>query len=145
MTTKIYLASRYSNHPYLREVRELLEKTYDCKVTSRWIDGHLDMGDAKKNSFTPEYLNANPQECAVYAEHDLQDITDADIVISFTGEGGKGGRHIEFGYAFATGKELIIIGPRENVFHTLPSVIQFESLARFLVFADQGYWALKQR
>jgi hypothetical protein len=30
-----------------------------------------------------------------------------------------GGRHVEFGLALAQGKRVIIVGPRENVFHYL--------------------------
>lgn len=56
--------------------------------------------------------------------HDLEDLRAADTVISFTDEkgGGKGGRHVEFGVALALEKRLILVGPRENVFHTLPEI-----------------------
>jgi hypothetical protein len=43
--------------------------------------------------------------------------------MSFTSAGGgKGGRHVEYGLALGLGKRLIICGPRENIFHTLPQV-----------------------
>ncbi len=32
----------------------------------------------------------------------------------------RGGRHVEAGYALAKGKYLVLVGPRENVFYSLP-------------------------
>ena len=47
----------------------------------------------------------------------------ADAVIIFTEIPNTilatGGRHVEFGLALAQGKRVIIVGPRENVFHYL--------------------------
>ena len=47
----------------------------------------------------------------------------ADTVIIFTEIPNTilatGGRHVEFGLALAQGKRVIIVGPRENVFHYL--------------------------
>lgn len=116
----IYLAARYSRNPEMREVRDRLE-VLGHKVTSAWIDNH---GGELEKSFTPERLAAEPEFCARFAEVDVGDLLAAEIVVSFTGNGGggKGGRHVEFGLAVATCKRLIIVGPRENVFHCLPQV-----------------------
>lgn len=38
------------------------------------------------------------------------------------GRASRGGRHVEFGMALALGKRVIVVGPRENVFHLLPEV-----------------------
>ena len=47
----------------------------------------------------------------------------ADGVIVFTGMPNSvlatGGSHVEFGLALAQGKRVIVVGPRENVFHYL--------------------------
>ena len=51
-------------------------------------------------------------------------------MVSFTeGGGGKGGRHVEFGLGLAQGKRMIIVGPREHVFHTADGVEQFDTWA----------------
>jgi hypothetical protein len=121
MNKKIYLAARYSRHPEMREVRDWLEEQ-GHKVTSRWIDCHSDIVGDFTSSFTQDFLNANPDRCAPLGQHDLDDLDEADWVISFTGGGLKGGRHVELGYALARGKRLFVVGPRENVFHTLPAV-----------------------
>ena len=55
----------------------------------------------------------------------------SDCIMSFssTGDGsGRGGRHVEFGIAVAQGMYLIVVGRRENVFHHLPDVRQFDDL-----------------
>lgn len=123
---KIYLAARYSRHPEMREHREWLEEL-GHKVTSRWIDCHTDVVGDFTSSFTQEFLNAQPKLSAPLGQHDLDDLDEADSVISFTGGGLKGGRHVELGYALARGKRLLVVGPRENVFHTLPVVEHFDT------------------
>lgn len=138
---KVYLASRYSSHPEMRVVRTYLER-FGITVTSRWIDCHPEApGQAlgpHEDSCTVERLNAAPETCEVFARHDAEDIAVADTVISFTeGGGGKGGRHVEFGMAWALGKRLIIVGPRENVFHTFPEIMVFpDTQAMLLAIAD---------
>lgn len=119
-TKKVYLAARYSRNPEMREVRDRLVAA-GHQVTSRWIDNH---GGELEESFTPEALSANPSFCAKYGMDDVEDLEAADVVVSFTGKGGggKGGRHVEFGMAYSLGKPCILIGPRENIFHCLPTV-----------------------
>lgn len=123
---KIYLAARYSRAVEMQQVRDwLAERGHE--VTSRWIDHH---GGKYLGSFTVEQLNDDPEYCAHIARVDLNDLAAADVVISFTGRGGKGGRHVEFGLAVARGKRLIVVGPREHVFHTLSEVHHFETWVR---------------
>ncbi len=59
------------------------------------------------------------------AQEDMDDVQAADALIAFTeprrGEG-AGGRHVELGMALAWGKRLLVVGPREHLFHTLPSI-----------------------
>jgi hypothetical protein len=118
--TPVYLAARYSRHPEMQGVRDVLEGI-GYRVTSRWIDQH---GGKYPTSFTPEILNSDPAYCGAVGQHDIEDVEAADIVISFTDAtgGGKGGRHVEFGLALGLGKRVILVGPREHIFHTLPQV-----------------------
>lgn len=125
----VYLAARYSRNPEMRGVRDVLTPL-GYTVTSRWIDQH---GGDQLESATLAQLNTNPAGCAVYGVHDVEDVQAADLVISFTGgEGGKGGRHVEFGLAVALGKDLVVVGPREHIFHTLPQVRQYDTWADFV-------------
>lgn len=122
MSSSIYLAARYSRHPEMRGVRDVLT-AIGHTVTSRWIDMH---GGKYPTSFTPEILNDDPAYCGELGQHDVEDVTRADTCISFTsGGGGKGGRHVEFGLALGLGKRVIVVGPREHIFHTLPQVEHF--------------------
>ena len=124
----VYLASRYSRHDEMQGVRDVLEGLYGVEVTSRWIDCHTDVVGDYTASFTVEFLNTSPDLSAPLGQHDLDDLDRADTVISFTcGSGGKGGRHVEFGYGLAKGKRMIVVGPREHVFHTLPQVEVYAS------------------
>lgn len=119
---KVYLASRYSRNAEMRGVRDVLEAAFGYEITSRWIDLHPDVVGDFSESFDTDVLNKTPELCAPLGQHDLDDIDRSDCVISFTGNGGKGGRHVEFGYALARGKKLFVVGPREHIFHTHPSV-----------------------
>lgn len=126
---KIYLAARYSRHPEMREVRAILE-AHGFTITSRWID----TGDDGTPEFNSNYLNSEPWFCAEYSRADVDDLTAADYVVSYTGNGGggRGGRHVEFGLAMGLRKRLVIVGPRENIFHCLPEVLVVEDTAGLL-------------
>ena len=112
---KIYLAARYERRAEMAGYGAELE-AMGHEITSRWISGSHD-----------------PMiRWARFAEEDIEDITRADAVVSFTenlshGLSGRGGRHVEFGVAIALGKQLIVVGCRENVFHHLGMVYYYET------------------
>lgn len=108
---KIYLAARYSQHPDLKILRSQLENL-GHSVTSSW----LDIGG---KSFTLEELENESDRCSIRGQADLDDVVEADCLIFVSSQGGKGGRHVEYGIALGLGKRIIILGHRENVFHTL--------------------------
>jgi hypothetical protein len=114
---RVYLAAQYERHPEMRHYREMLDKL-GIKVTSRWIDAH---GGQLTEALGEAELNADPNRGIPFALIDIEDIHAADTMISFTGAG-RGGRHVEFGIAWANNKRLILVGSREHVFHTLPGV-----------------------
>jgi nucleoside 2-deoxyribosyltransferase len=111
----IYLAATYGQMIEMREVAEKL-KAAGHTVTSRWINGDEE-GMSRERA----------------ALMDIADIDYADTIMAFTlpphTAHTGGGRHVEFGYAFATGKRLIIVGEKgEHVFHYLPNVEHFNAL-----------------
>jgi hypothetical protein len=131
---KVYLAARYSRHNEMQGVRDVLSALYGIETTARWIDCHTDVVGDFTSSFTVEFLNQYPEKCAPLGQHDVDDLMAADTVISFTSnDGGKGGRHVEFGMAVALRKRLIVIGPREHVFHTLSAVEWFPDWPHFVM------------
>lgn len=125
----VYLAARYSRHPEMRRVRDELA-ALGYVVTSRWIDQH---NGALPDSLDQTALNTEAERAALFAQADLDDLAHADTVISFTTPqgGGKGGRHVEFGVALGWGKHVVLVGPRENIFHTLPGLEQYDSWEAF--------------
>ena len=140
----VYLAARYSRNAEMRVVRDALAHL-DITVTSRWIDLHPDIVGNHEESKGDEALNASPEECAPLAGHDLDDLEQADWMVNFTGLGGRrGGRHVEFGYALARGKRLFVVGPREHVFHTLPTVEHFPTWAAFAVWLGTSDWSMRR-
>lgn len=122
---KIYLAAHYGRRQELVEkTKQLLELAHS--VTSRWLDGSHQL---PHDSTESEILHLRAQ----WATIDLEDIFQADILVCFTeqqpytGHPGSGGRHVEFGYALALGLYLIIVGPRESVFHCHSGTVQFDN------------------
>jgi hypothetical protein len=118
MGHRIYLAAAYERNDEMRGVRDVLV-ALGYEVTSRWIDQNL---SGQTEAAGAEELAAAPAAYVKFAHKDMDDLHAADTVISFTGAPGRGGHHIEFGLAIAYGKRLVIVGPRENVFHSLPEV-----------------------
>ncbi|XUM19785.1 hypothetical protein ACRAVF_19150 [Bradyrhizobium oligotrophicum S58] len=120
---KVYLAARFGERP-LMEVHADRIKAAGIEVTASWVYGEED-------GLTREDI----------ATLDLNDVDRCDTLISFTHPRGKlmtagGGRHVEFGYALAKGKRMVVIGPRENVFHHTPGVEVFATLDEWLASVE---------
>lgn len=115
---KIYLAARYSRREELCKYRNVLQAQGHI-ITSRWLNGGHEI--TKEGS-----TQADQESRAQFAQEDWDDLMKADVCISFTEEPRKtatrGGRHVEFGAAYASGIRCIVVGHRENVFHCLPDV-----------------------
>ena len=78
------------------------------------------------HTVTSRWLKAPDELADEHARKDLADIDEADCLLALNPEdwenAGTGGRHIEFGYAIATGKLLVLLGRRSNIFHYLSDV-----------------------
>jgi hypothetical protein len=119
MSTRIYLAARYSRFPEMQGYAAAL-RARGYTITSRWILGDHDIrahGESEAAYWMPRW-----------AQEDYEDLCEADTVISFTEAPGdvlgrgRGGRHAEHGIALALQKRCIVVAYRENVFHWLPWV-----------------------
>jgi hypothetical protein len=118
---RIYLAARYERRFEMLGVAATLARA-GHEVTSRWIEG----GRGDDPAIVP-------------AVEDLIQLSQADCLVSFTEDpqrkvawAARGGRHVEFGVALATGKRLCVVGPRENIFHHLLSVEAYVSVAELV-------------
>lgn len=133
----IYLAADYARKHEMRDCRGIIE-TLGHKVVSRWIDNPDELEDIGIGG-TP-ITDGNHTQRAQHASYDWNDIHDADMVVLFTtGNLTRGGRHTEFGMALAWGKRVVIIGPREHVFHCLPEVVHFPTRQEFVADFSRGW------
>jgi len=125
----IYLAARFSRrHEANALANELKDRGHS--ITSRWVLPHLDNVEPIGPS-----AQAADEARALFAQEDIDDILACDTVVSLMEEprsNGRGGRHVEFGIGLGLGKRLVIIGPRETVFHHLPAIEHFETTAAYL-------------
>jgi nucleoside 2-deoxyribosyltransferase len=131
---KIYLAAQYSWRDQMKDhAKQLTEAGF--VVTSSWLRERSPL-NVDLNEESDRFLRG-------HAENDLRDITEADIIISFTVSPvtltKRGGRHVEFGIGLAQGKQMIVCGPKENIFHYLPEIKQFntfEATLKYLTSLD---------
>lgn len=131
--SRFYLAARFSRREEMKECRADLMREGHV-VTSRWLDTH-GTSDTNKGPRDHGTVDFGRRLCA---HEDLEDILLADTLISFTEEPymasypGTGGRHVEYGYALAHRKRLILVGYRENVFHDLNFTQYYQTWTAFL-------------
>lgn len=123
MKLKLYLAARFTRRAEMEEIARGLEALGRFEITARWVFG-----------------GENGLNRAQIAMLDIEDVDRADIVVSFTHPRGTltsgGGRHVEYGYALAKNKALVIIGECENVFHLHPKAKVFATLNDWLASLD---------
>ncbi len=139
----IYLASRYSRRQemvgYADELRAL-----GHIITSRWITG-------KHETLPGIDEDATEEEKCAWATEDVGDVFASTALISFTENGrnvraGRGGRHVEFGIAIgfneathpsAQNIRLIVVGPREHIFHCLEEVEQYTTWGELIAQLEE--------
>ncbi len=133
---RIYLAGRYTRREELCGYRAELQ-AMGHTVQARWLDGkHQISNEGKPIGDHGEALIdgadegqtqiANAALRAKFVQDDWEDVSGAEVVISFTepprSNASRGGRHVEFGIALCRTQRIIVIGYRENLFHWLPHV-----------------------
>lgn len=125
--THVYIAGRYSRRDEFREMRKKLYAA-GYIVNSRWL-----------NESSPLDSQMGDQEEEFYLKTqrvDLVDICRAEEMLFFAEDPTvgvpRGGRHVEFGYALASGIPINVIGPRENVFHYHHTINHYATLEDFL-------------
>jgi len=128
----IYLAARYSRRLELCSYRGQLEDLGHI-VTARWLQGGHQIDDQGRNIGVAgeKAVEDGSPLAGKFAQDDMDDVARAQVVIAFTefpGAGGRarGGRHVELGLALAWGRDVAVVGPRENVFCWLPRIQHFE-------------------
>ena len=101
---------------YVAAPNELLE-------LARTVAGDLERAGIQ---VTSRWLNGLDTRCDASASVDLEDVSSADILLLINPIGwelrGSGGRHVEFGYALALRKKVLVVGVRSHIFHHLNHV-----------------------
>lgn len=124
---RIYVAADYRRQGEARALLEDAERA-GFEVTCRWaIQG--EPGDGMGGTVSPDQ-EGFAQAAAVM---DLADIRESDVVVQLTtGQLARGGRQVELGAALAWGKTILVVGPKEHVFHHHGSVDHVETVAEAL-------------
>lgn len=122
---KFYISARYGRKEEARALA-LEIQGLEHTITSLWLwQVESEMGYAEGNAQTIKF-----------ARRDVQEIDDCDVFVALSevpeNPWGRGGRHVEFGAAMRIKKQLIVIGPLENLFHYLPEVTVYSTKADFL-------------
>ena len=102
---KVYVAAKFEAKERLQPVRHRLEAG-GIQVVGTWLD---------EETSTPTHTQK-----VQYAKRDMAEVMLANLLILDTlDDNNRGGREVEYGMALATGKNIIIVGPFRNVFHTV--------------------------
>lgn len=139
---RIYLAARYSRRVELLAYRDALAELGHV-VTSRWLNGDhqisnagVPIGEAGEALVEDGDGEAAARLRDKFANDDFEDVVSADVLVAFTepprSDKGRGGRHVELGIALGFGIDVLVVGPRENIFCWLASVKHFDSWAELL-------------
>jgi nucleoside 2-deoxyribosyltransferase len=119
---KVYLAAGFSRKNEIAEKSQELENL-GIVVTSTWP-----WEDAAPDS---KLSDCTENELQKLARKDLNEILRSDALILFTQSPEesfvRGGRMVETGFALGTGKNVLVCGPKENIFFYLPEIRQFNT------------------
>jgi hypothetical protein len=116
---KVYLAASFSRQEEMQNVARDLRAT-GVNVIARWLDE-----DRSVKNHTPDALNG-------LALIDIEDIMSCDVFVRFSDDLGlplvysqlaTGARHFEMGLAWATFKDIIVVGGHQQLFDYLASIV----------------------
>ena len=118
---RLYLASRFSRMDELNGYADQL-RANGFTIDARWLTGeHGVVGDRVEAA-----RYDIPMEARTFANDDVEDIQKSNGLVFFSQPpcepAPRGGRHFEMGLAYGLQKNILVVGPRENIFHTLVGV-----------------------
>lgn len=112
MTTHFYIAGRFERRDEFLVIEKFLQG-YGLISNARWL--HLEDDEQDEEARIKNAIM------------DFDDVVNSDLLIAFSenlteletvpASWARGGRHVELGIALAMGLDIVVIGPRENIFH----------------------------
>ena len=135
---KIYICARFGRQEEAQAVADEL-RARGHEVTSTWlVQTDEEMGDYNDDLLT------------FFAEKDLDEIEKSNALLYLSEKSdnrwGRGGRHVEFGYALGLEKIIYVVGPQENVFHWKAGVNHWDEYEEFFkVMEEKGHAPLVRR
>lgn len=127
---KAYVAARWDDREDALFIKDCIEKA-GIICTSTWLTPH--------DNQSMDALKAKTDVVSVARQKaikDFEDIDESDILVLYSPKkahrNGTGGKHVETGYALATGVPVFILGERENIFHYHPLVQVVDGVADLL-------------
>jgi hypothetical protein len=147
-----YLAAQYNRREELCGYRSDLEARGHT-VPARWLLGEHQVHGVEAARLVQSGGPVPVEQARPFAEDDIEDIEACDVFVAFTApppQSGRGGRHFESGYAWgfhrdrklwngecgAVTSPLVIVGPAENIFHSLGEWERYPTWAEFLEALD---------
>lgn len=133
--TDIYIAARSQDRNKAIEIAKALSSN-GFNVISRWL---------KDGGLAVHHKELSKEEaCRFVANQDLADLKRSDILVAFLPTKfksmGTGGRHFEFGVAYALNKPIVILGNRGNVFHYLAGVDRVDTTEKLVYYLKSESW-----
>ena len=115
---KIYLAHNFAAREWLPSVvAQITEAGHKCTAKWIWDDTHCGVSTTA-------------------ALADLSDIDASNCLVLFVDQYGPTpgkGKFVELGYAYAQGKQIVLVGEdTQTVFYTLPGIERVESVSSLL-------------
>jgi hypothetical protein len=125
----VYLAGSWLRKDEIASYRDIIQTSDNrITITSQWLDGadgpHSAYGVQGRAYFEREALR------------DTSDVDRCDVLVLFANDPITptvgGGRHWEWGYAYAKQKTCIVVGHQEHIFYYMPGVFHVDSFDSLL-------------
>lgn len=124
--TNLYLAASWSRKNEIADLADNIQRTYPgiFHIVSTWVDEEHEH-HSSQYPYAADYLQS-------IAIQNAAELDAADVLILFADDPTVpkigGGKHWEFGYAYARQKTCIIVGLQEHVFYHMPGVFHADCL-----------------
>ena len=120
---RVYFCGRFRRRYELAQYALDLQQ-HRIIVTSRWLQ------EAPETDAVAQAAVDDPSAGCLFARRDLVDLMSSHVVCAFTEQpntmhDNNGGKDVEFGFGLGQHLLPIVVGPIQNIFHSIPEVKVF--------------------